>query len=402
MDKKYLLGSTSLVAASVLAGGTALAEAQPLNLQLGGYYHFDAHMYDEDQEGGRDNHGLATIQDAEVYFKMRGELDNGMKIGGRIELEASNNGDQIDQQWLTLEAGWGRIDVGGINSGRYNLSWTVNAPNVAHGISSGVQTEWLTFNGGLQTFAFRRPLGSANVDASNDDQGIHYYSPRFNGFQLALSYRPAVSTTQGAGGGSENRTASFGDAAINENTDYTDAFDLGVHYSGDLGGVGVTALLGYATASAPSNAKNAITNGGTFSFDDYESVNGGIRLSYQGFRLGGMIADVSEGFCVDGGDADCADTTDRSSEGTAYTFGASYGTGPWAVSAQVHSGEIEDSVGIAGDSELDVWSVGASYTLGPGIRLIASYQDAELDNEDNIAANGNKGDSLSVGIALGF
>ena len=69
---------------------------------------------------------------------MRGELDNGMKIGGRIELEASNNSDQIDQSWITLEAGWGRLDLGGVNSGRYNLSWTVNAPNVAHGITSGV------------------------------------------------------------------------------------------------------------------------------------------------------------------------------------------------------------------------------------------------------------------------
>ena len=397
MDKKYLLGTTSLVAATVLAGGNALAEAQPLNIQLGGFYHFDLHLYDEDVEGGADNHGMVTNQDAEVNFNMRGELDNGMKIGGRIELEASNNGDQIDQQWITLEAGWGRIDLGGINSGRYNLSWTVNAPNVAHGISSGVQTEWLTFNGGLATFAFRRPLGSANVDASNDDQGIHYYSPRFNGFQLALSYRPSVSTTQGAGGGSENI------GQINENTNYHDAMDLGVHYTGDLGGVGVTALIGYATASAPRNAKNAVAvAGGGGTFDDYEAVTGGIRLSYQGFRFGGMIADVNEGFCVDGGDADCSDASDRSTEGTAYTLGASYGTGPWAVSAQVHSGEVEDSIGVAGDSELDVWSIGASYTLGPGLRVIASYQDAELDNEDNVAANGNDGDSFSIGIAAGF
>ena len=282
----------------------------------------------------------------------------------------------------------------------YNLSWTVNAPNVAHGISSGIQTEWLTFNGGLITFAFRRPLGSANVDASNDDQGAHYYSPRFNGFQLALSYRPVVSTTQSAGGGSENLNANG--AQPDENNDYHDALDLAVHYTGDMGGVGVTALLGWATASAPTVAKNALANGGTKSFDDYESLNGGIRLSYQGFRIGGMIADVTDGFCVDGGDGDCADASDRSSEGTAYTFGASYGTGPWAISAQVHSGEVEDSIGIAGDSELEVWSVGASYTLGPGLRVVASYQDAELDNEDNVAANGNDGDSFSIGIAAGF
>ena len=387
MDKKYLLATTSLVAASVLAGGNALAEAQPLNISLGGYYAFDVHLFDEVQDGGSNNHGMVTAQDAEVNFNMRGELDNGMKIGGRIELEASNNGDQIDQHWLTLESGWGRIDVGAINSGRYNLSWTVNAPNVSHGISSGVQTEWLSFNGGLGTFAFRRPLGSANVDASNDDQGIHYYSPRFNGFQLAFSYRPGVSTISGAGAGGRNI------GAINTNTAYTDAIDGAVHYTGDMGDVGVTALLGFATAAAPGSAN----------VSDYEQVGGGFRISSQGFRVGGMLTDVSNGFCVDDGvGAVCTSPGDRSSAGTAFTFGASYSSGPWAVSAQVHSGEVEDSIGIAGSSELDVWSVGASYTLGPGLRMITSYQDAELSNEDGIAGNGNSGNSFSIGIAAGF
>ena len=394
MDKKYLLATTSLVAASVLVGGNALAEAQPLNISLGGYYNFDVHLFDEVQDGGSNNHSMVTAQDAEINFNMRGELDNGMKIGGRIELEASTNNDQIDQSWITLEAGWGRIDLGGINSGRYNLSWSVNAPNVAHGITSGVVTEWLT-HGDLITFAFRRPLGSANVDASNDDQGIHYYSPRFNGFQLAFSYRPSVSTTQGAGGGSENI------GAIDTNNSYTDAIDGAVHYTGDMGGVDVTALIGFATAAAPGSAN----------VSDYEQVGGGFRISSQGFRVGGMVNDVSNGFCVDMDTADmdtgrvnavCSDPEDRSSAGTVFTFGASYSSGPWAVSAQVHSGEVEDSIGIAGSSELDVWSVGASYTLGAGLRMITSYQDAELSNEDGIAGNGNSGNSFSIGIAAGF
>jgi outer membrane protein OmpU len=402
MNKKFLLGTTSLVAATVLAGGNALAEAQPLNLSLSGYYGFDVHLYSEDQEGGADNHGMVTAQDAEINFNMRGELDNGMKIGGRIELEASNAGDQIDQSWITLEAGWGRVDIGAANSGRYNLSWDVNAPNVAHGISSGVQTEWLS-QAAFGGFAFRRPLGSANVDASNDDQGIHYYSPRFNGFQVALSYRPEVATTQGGGGGGSNS------GQIDEGVSYHDGIDIGVIYAGDVGGVGLTATVGYATASAPGNALSAVTNGGTESFDDYETLTGGFRLSWDGFRVGGMIANVTEGFCVETGDGaggavdnDCADATDRSTAGTAYTFGGSYGQGPWAVSAQMHSGDIEDSIGVAGDSTLDVWSLSGSYTLGPGLRVIASYQDADLNNEDNVAANGNEGNSFSIGVAAGF
>ena len=63
-----------------------------------------------------------------------------------------------------------------------------------------IPTDYAGFNSGLG-FQFRRPFRSANLDAPNDAQGIHYYTPRFNGFHLALSYRPQVSTTTGGGGG---------------------------------------------------------------------------------------------------------------------------------------------------------------------------------------------------------
>ena len=71
MNKKFLLGTTSLVAATVLAGGNALAEAQPLNISLSGGYNFDLHLYEEEQQGGNDNHGMVTAQDAEINFNMR-------------------------------------------------------------------------------------------------------------------------------------------------------------------------------------------------------------------------------------------------------------------------------------------------------------------------------------------
>jgi len=390
-----------MVAAAVMAGGNALAEAKPLNLSLSGYYHFDAWLGDNSEEGTRDDGSIATAQDAEINFNMRGELDNGLKIGGRIELEASNGGDQIDQHWLTLESGWGRIDVGAINSGRYNMSWSVNAPNVAMGISSGTQSDYMNFNSGLG-FQFRRPFRSANVDASNDDQGIHYYTPRFNGFMLALSYRPRVSTTGGGGGGGSNRGGAT-TGLPNEVTEYHDAIDIGLQYSGDVSGIGVTALFGYFTASAPSNATGAVANGGTFAFDDYAGVNAGVRLSYEGIQVGGMIAQINEGFCQDvAGALTCGDAADRSTEGRAYTVGASYGSGPWGISFTLHDGEQEDSIGIAGDTTLQTWSLGASYTLGPGVRLIAAYTTSEEDNEDNIAANGQEADAFGVGIALGF
>ena len=40
---------------------------------------------------------------------MRGERDNGLKVGGRIELEAESTGDQVDQHYLVLAGGFGEF-----------------------------------------------------------------------------------------------------------------------------------------------------------------------------------------------------------------------------------------------------------------------------------------------------
>jgi outer membrane protein OmpU len=401
--KKVLYGTTSLVAAGMVAGaGSAFAAAQPLSLSLSGYYQFYGIIADEDQEGAvatNDNGSITSIQEAEINFNMRGELDNGLKIGGRIELEGDNNGDQIDQHWLTLEGGWGRVDLGAANSGRYNMAWATNAPNVGLGITSGYQSHWMTFNSGLGG-EFRRPFRSANVDAANDDQGITYWTPTFSGFRLAVTYRPQVSTTTTGGNGGSNRGA-----LPNEHTAYNDAFDIGVSYSGSFSDVSITSTLGYATASAPRVAKQAVQVGvgDNTDFDDYESINAGLVFGFQGFQVGGMLANVGDGFCQDAnGDADCSDAADRSTEGDSYVIGASYGQGPWAVSATYHNGEEKDSIGTAGDSEFTAWTIAGRYTLGPGVSLTASYQEAEEDNEDNIAANGNKSDAFILGVVLGF
>ena len=82
----------------------------------GGYY--QQFFGFSDQKDTATEPGPVNYQNAEVYFKMRGELDNGLKIGGRIELEGENGGDQIDQAYLTLSGGFGQLRLGAINSGR--------------------------------------------------------------------------------------------------------------------------------------------------------------------------------------------------------------------------------------------------------------------------------------------
>ena len=73
---------------------------------------------------------------------MRGELDNGLKIGGRIELEGETTGDQIDQAYLVLASRFGELRIGSVNSGRYSYGWTTDAPASEPDHNDGHQYRW--------------------------------------------------------------------------------------------------------------------------------------------------------------------------------------------------------------------------------------------------------------------
>ncbi len=185
--KKYLYGTTAL-AAVALAAGPALAEAEPLHMELGGYYTLWYAYADPDFAGnGSASVGeFTSIQNAEVYFRMRGELDNGLRIGGRIELEGEQGGDQIDQHYLVLAGGFGEFRLGSINSGRYSYGWNTDAPTVGIGINSGWMSQLVAprSNSGAR---FRSPMISTVIDFSNDEPKLTYFTPRFNGFQLTAT-----------------------------------------------------------------------------------------------------------------------------------------------------------------------------------------------------------------------
>lgn len=350
--KTRLLGTSALVGAGVaLASGGALAEMMKPSASIGGYYFMDFYVHD------RDNADLESNQfmqhDAEVHFKISGELDNGIKIGGRIELEAQPEKEQrqIDDHWITLSSGWGRIDLGATNGSAWKQSWSVNPPQVGHGINSGVQTEWFSD----LTCAFRCPLGSTHLDTGNDDTGMHYFSPKFNGFQFAVSYRPESVPSHSVNQGPINA----------DEAKLVDVVDGSVTYGGETGGVAYKVYFG---AVAGTNAADDT--------GDYEMAQGGVSMSAAGFTVGGMIAD--------------ADAPGEGADGTSLSAGVSYGQGAWKVSLTGLAGE-------AGDKDHDIWQLAGSYAVGPGLRLLASLQGAELGGPVE-----DEGNAFIAGVAVNF
>ena len=285
--KSRLLTSTALVAAGTMAGGSALSEAMAPTLSLGGYYFFDTHFTDVD---GRDDDGpLFMVHDSEVHFNAAGEMDNGIKVTGHVELEGSG-GFRIDDHWITLDGGWGRVMLGATDA--VTGKTQVTAPASSYGVTSGLQTEWfpaLAASG----CAFRCSLGGARLHQGVDDTGVHYFSPRFNGFAFAVGYRPDA-----RGGKSENK------GPINQKMVHHDAVDAAVTYQGEMGGVGISASAATGAAAAPEGQA------------DISYVTSGLRLSAMGFTVGGHVANES---------------TDNHRNGNSFGMGVSYGQGPWTV-----------------------------------------------------------------------
>lgn len=385
--QKWLYGTTALVTAGALAGAAATpasAEAERVHYELGGYYQQLFGITDTDGTdtasapavGGtllgtaRNDGDFTTHQNAEIYFKIRGQLDNGLKIGGRLELEGQSDGDRMDQHFLVLEGGFGSFRLGAINSGRYSYGWTTNGPNVGFPINSG-WADTIVTPGTRTGFRFRSVGRSTQIDMSNDGPKVTYFTPRFNGFQATASWTPVadnVGGTIGTAGTGAGGSPDFGGNVADEAIDYTNAIDIGVHYSGKFDNVGVTAQagLGFAENHDPADAA---------ALDDPFLWNGGVKVAWGGFSMAAEFAVVEEPMCLF--NAACA----YSNEGTAYNIGLGYNTGPWGFSVTYFRGEEEAQVAVAGDDENEFWTAGVSYTLGAGVRTSLAYAHVDFGAE---------------------
>ena len=212
---------------------------------------------------------------------MSGTLDNGIEIGGVVELETQGDGDYVDAARINIAGPFGAFQLGQEDSARHNWAFDTAAPNEGVLINSGWET---AFAVSTQTSAgLLRPNHSTALDFSDKAPKVTYFTPRVSGFQLAATWTPNTQTTVDGYGGDG---AVFGPA--DERTTYTNAVDFGVHYSGDMGGVGVTAQGGYGTVEAPDMVSGS----------NPEIYQAGISINFENFTVAGAWAEVDHGMRV--------------------------------------------------------------------------------------------------------
>ena len=426
--KRNLLTTTALVTAGVLAAPGAFAE-EGITLGLGGYMN-NYFGGGDTGESAVDLSHTSLFSDGEVWFTGETTLDNGLTFGANVQLESFSSGDQIDENFGYMEGGFGRLQFGSENTAAYLMQYS--APNVGAPINSGWVTVFIPPAAG-HTAAFRSPAISTFIDTGNDEHTLTYFTPRLFGFQLGMSYQPGLSFS---GDGTNS--------PVDKDTTYNHGFAVGVNFVESFGGVDVAVAGGYRRAQGPDTDITAInptgivgTNGvatKVFTIDrpDMQQVSGGINIGFAGVTIGGSVAAEIDGrvtastssFTTSNHTGALASLGGAgavlpspfpastfaqglgtftsgavSTEGWSYDAGISYGTGPWTFGVAYIHGEVEGSVTTPGDDELDAFSGGVEYAVGPGITASVTGMYADWDEEGGADNTGYVG---IVGVSFGF
>jgi predicted porin len=362
--KKILLGSTAIVAAGMIASAPSAIAAEKMKLSVGGYMEQWIGFTSGDDGVGQDYSGISTVSDGEIHFKGKTKLDNGITVGVNVQLEAQQGGDQIDEQYMFINGGFGQIIIGDENSAMYKMHYAPSDFGI--GMNSGDNTNWnkpvedAEGDSISMTGHFRSPFGATAIepDAVNDSAKISYFTPRVSGFQLGLSYAPD--------GAQDNNALPNRDAV---NSDYVMA---GANFVQKMGGMSVAISGGYGTVTDAAE-------GGT----EPEATSFGIKMG-----MGGVSAGVSY--------ANFSDSGNNDQEGI--NAGVAYSSGPMGVSLAYYHGEKDGNNGSAatldGQAERDIIHLSAKYAMGPGVTFagtlghaVYSSDDADIDNSVDESAS---------------
>ncbi len=340
--KKILFGTTALVAAGLVSTAHA---ADKISLSVGGYMNQEIGI--ADSQPGETHVNL--VSNAEVSFGGKTTLDNGITIGVDVQLEANSQAaDQIDESYLYLESGCGKVILG-TEHGVGDLI-TTHAPAVGPvGVNGSNHTFWVSNGSG------NNAPTSIDASGSGDHEKMTYISPKlFDMLQAGVSYTPSQN-------GEDGKNVSTTTAGT-----LHDIYEATVLFDSSLAGVGVRASTSYLHGS------NSGVGGPT------EQISAGLSLKFAGFTFGGGY-----GRNISKAEAAAA----ANGDGWAYNVGLAYATGPYGVSLGYHYGEAEGNTGDNGSNESTLNAeLGFSYNVSSGVDFKSgiAYVKFEEDTANSV------------------
>jgi predicted porin len=381
--RQALLRTSMLIGAGALAGLTVdpcgAQASDGIKLEVGGFF---SSVYVGVIDGKHDSRHWGNERshdgfkhDAEVHFKGEAQLDNGLTVEARIELEGENDDDQIDKSWVGVSGDFGSVRIGAQDDALE--AQCIGAPGGTANFSAFSPTGW----------ASNDPIGSNSYcfSADNDSQKISYLTPTFSGFQLAISYTPSANaedyTQQGVNNaGTPSNPEGTAHHIVSTYLTYTYE---GEDWSVNLGGGGSWQLARNNAADTDDGRNSAYQTGATLTVG---SISAGAVFQY--FDQGGRDNDI---WIAGAGLAYSA--TD------ALTFGLQYSHGRY-------DGDFKgDGFGTDGGHNLNRVVTTVTYALAPGIDLDADvgftwYRDTR--DATPAGLNDYQAAEIGVGTSLTF
>jgi outer membrane protein OmpU len=379
--KKVLLGTTALLGAGLVASPAFAADG--IKLGVGGYFK-TAYMvnFDDNSDGEPgDNHSVdGVFSDAEVHFTGSTQLDNGLEVGARVELEGETASDQIDEAWIWFSGGFGEIRMGSDDEALANAC--IVPPGGTGNFSAFSPNQW-----GANTFTSNTIC--TGVDDKGDAQKLIYISPVFAGFQLTASYTPNGGSENQTDGGGPHVGMPFHDEGESR---HNASVYLSYSYEGDGWGV---------TAGGGASFEGAVESGhaGAPDRDTQDFYQAGLNLTFGNFAIGGVFEYFNDGLAFssfhDNGINQEADQW-GAGLGIAYTMDA------FTVGAQYSHEEFDISSNVAQDADATINRVvlTGNYAMGPGINIDGElgYTWQDTDEGDFFDEGTDGYDSFEIGI----
>ena len=419
--KKILYATTAIAAVSAISAAnaqeSAMMSAAGNDLSIGGYYEF-GYASRSDDRGGDDNGADAfTYGDSELYIDFETTSDSGLTYGVQLDFEVVSGNRHVEsgpaknaeESSIYVSGNFGTIHLGHDDyaSTSYNI-WapthegSLGQDNSIHGLRYGEGAALRFIDLDTATAAANRAAFAAgdNVDIGMTEMQAATALARTIMSDDATADQEFAEELADAVFVDDNGTDVLRGLQQDINLAHTASLTQSddnakiSYHSPNFGGLSFGGS--FADSDSSENSPTAFGASFTGSVDEIPFVGGGFSYKLAGWQLGNGADDLEEtstthlGVNIDIGDltltaaqlsGDISETTEDEVE--TLEFGIGY-----AVHDSLSVGfSTADAKNNDTDAEGTFQSVSLSYSIAPGLKTTAAYNQYEVERNEHLIAN---------------
>ena len=375
MKKTILLG--------IFALAFAFSSAVKADISLSGYTEFFAGSVDQNIADGATNHGIDNAgMDNGTYTRLTANysstLDNGIEVSGVMnattrDCQGDNDEvcDVVNFNFLTFSGGFGSISIGERFAAGAAMLSRLTASNPSSEPDGGNTSAFYTTGDGT--------YGDFNEqNYANNSMKVLYSSNVYSGFSFAVSYAPNTSNT-GRGTTRNGQQASGATAAATWGN-YNDLISAFGKYSMDMDGIGLELVYGQQMGNAGRDV--------TTDYNDLDESAYSAKITYGNFA-------------VDYRKNDAGNSGRPKNDGSGNNEGTSICGQYTMANVGLVACSLESTFTTATNTENTnkMTTMSATYDLGGGVMLAATYFDHEQDESSVVETDA---DGIVTRLSIGF